>query len=107
MTQCKQLLMLGGPDLDVSVRRGDIYGLMIHSSVKLGNFLEAKQLVVELRQFLSNEGIKIPLTYYVNKEVIEALAKGLDVPVNSFLPVNQRTPSVENNDDVVDEVLEE
>ncbi|CAG9773857.1 unnamed protein product [Ceutorhynchus assimilis] len=105
MTQCKQLLMLNGPELDASVRRGDIYALMIHNCVKQGNFSEGKQLVVELRQFLANEGIKIPLTYYVNKEVIEALAKGLGVPSSSFVPVIPKKASVDREE--VDEVLEE
>lgn len=98
--------MLNGSDLDISVRRGDIYGLMIHNCVKLGNFTEAKQLVVELKEFLASEGLKIPLTYYVGKEVIEALARGLKVPVSTFAPAAAPKATVDNSEDLVDELLE-
>ncbi|KAL1494371.1 hypothetical protein ABEB36_009980 [Hypothenemus hampei] len=107
MTQCKQLLMLSGPDLDSSIRRGDVYGLMVHNYVKQGNFTEAKQLITELKQFLTHEGLKTPLTYYIEKEVIEALATGLNVPIATFIPATVQKSSGVDNGEFVDEVLEE
>ncbi|XP_066140255.1 intraflagellar transport protein 140 homolog isoform X1 [Euwallacea fornicatus] len=109
MTQCKQLLMLNGHDLDVAVRRGDIYGLMIQDCVKRENFTEGKQLLMELRQILVTDGLKIPLTYYVGKDVIEALAAGLNMPVGSFIPptvVRTVSGADSNDEDVIDEILE-
>ncbi|XP_050298165.1 intraflagellar transport protein 140 homolog isoform X2 [Anthonomus grandis grandis] len=107
MTQCKQLLMLGGPDLDSSVRRGDIYALMVQNCTKQGDYTEAKSLIAELKQFMANEGLKIPLTYYIGREVLEALCKGLGVPLSAFIPEAPRGPSIESEEDVVDEILEE
>lgn len=85
ITQCRQFLISGGQDLEESVRRGDIYALMIHHYVKDENYLEAKQLVGELRQVLSSSG-NVPITYYLNKELIEALAHGLGVTPDMLVP---------------------
>ncbi|XP_049817321.1 intraflagellar transport protein 140 homolog isoform X2 [Aethina tumida] len=105
MTQCQQLLTMGGKELEDSVRRGDIYAQMIQELVKVGKFLEAKELTLELKQYLSEGGS--PLTYYLGKEVIETLAKGLGVSVNFFLPPSVKVTEDDNDTETVDEVLEE
>ncbi|XP_076275745.1 intraflagellar transport protein rempA isoform X2 [Rhynchophorus ferrugineus] len=107
MTQCRQLLMLGGQELEASVRRGDIYSLMIQNCVKLEKYTEAQQIVFELKQFLASKENKTPLTYYINKEILEMLANGLDVPLSSFIPTVIKVSSQSSNEDVIDEVLEE
>ncbi|XP_030750473.1 intraflagellar transport protein 140 homolog isoform X2 [Sitophilus oryzae] len=106
MTQCRQLLVMGGQELESSIRRGDIYGLMIQNCVKLGNYTEAQQIIFELKQFLSSKENKTPLTYYVNKEILEVLAKGLEVPLSTFIPVVPKMSSQDSTEDVIDEVLE-
>ncbi|CAH0563779.1 unnamed protein product [Brassicogethes aeneus] len=105
MLQSRQLLDSGGKDLEDSVRRGDIYSLMIQQCVKAGKFDEAKELIMQLKHYLSETGNN-SLTYYVGKDVVETLAKGIGVPVNYFLPVSAKSP---NNEDVDDgeEILEE
>lgn len=86
--QSRQLLTTGGAALEESVRRGDIYGLMIQNCVKSGNFGEAKKLFDELQHFLSTSST--PITYYVNKETIESLARGLNIPLGGLLPSAQK-----------------
>lgn len=102
LMQSRQLLISGGPALEDSVRRGDIYGLMIQNCIKTGNFAEAKKLFEELQHFLSTSST--PLTYYVNKETIEALARGLNVSVGTLLPSLQK---VERNRSEEGEIEEE
>lgn len=105
MTQCRQLLMIGGKELEAAVRRGDIYALMIQMCIKHNLFSEGKQLFNELKQVLNPSTSTI--TYYVSRDVIEALANGLEVTVSELLP----TKTVENEDgdkedDIEDEVVE-
>lgn len=102
LMQCRQLLATGGPELEASVRRGDIYALMIHQCVKNGKYEEGKQLFMELRQSLGST-IHMPITYYVNKEIVEALARGLGVSVSSLLPVY--TSNKNEEDDEVEEEI--
>lgn len=96
------MLISGGAALEESVRRGDIYDLMIQNCIKTSNFTEAKKLFDELQQFLSTSNT--PITYYVNKDVIESLAKGLNVSLNNLLPSLQK---VRKNRDEEGEIEEE
>lgn len=104
ITQCRQLLATGGPDLDLAVRKGDIYAVMIQCCVKSGNFNEAKQLFLELKQVLAISG-NMSITYYISKEVVEALAQGLGESVHSLLPTT--LSSNEGTDDIKEEIIEE
>ncbi|XP_057670783.1 intraflagellar transport protein 140 homolog [Diorhabda carinulata] len=107
LTQCQQLLMTGGNDLEVAVRRGDIYSTMIQHLVAIGNFAEAKQCYVELRKLLENSGTT-SITYYINKSVLEALANGLGIPVTHLVPKLSKTHvKSENESEDVEEVVEE
>lgn len=106
LTQCRQLLMIGGQELEASVRRGDIYALMIQNCVKAGMFSEARQLCNELKQFLLTTN-NTPLTYYLNKDVIEALAQGLGVPITTILPPVQKLEENVEDNETVEEILDE
>lgn len=103
--------MTSDDELETSIRRGDVYAVMIQHFVKIGNFSEAKQLCLELRQILSKTDNT--LTYYLSKDVIETLAQGLGVPVSHFLPVSQKisiskSNSLADNDgDPIDEIIDE
>ncbi|XP_072382747.1 intraflagellar transport protein 140 homolog isoform X1 [Diabrotica undecimpunctata] len=107
ITQCQQLLMTAGNDLEVAVRRGDVYSSMIQYLVKSGNYSEAKQYFVELRHLLEQSG-NTPITYYITNEVLEGLANGLSIPVAQLLPksTKMRVASEGDGDDV-EEVVEE
>lgn len=85
VNQCRQFLASAGQDIEESVRKGDVYALMIQHYVKNGKFLEAKHLLGELRQALKMSDT-IAITYYVNKELIEALARGLGVSAATLVP---------------------
>ncbi|XP_060521943.1 intraflagellar transport protein 140 homolog [Cylas formicarius] len=105
MAQCRQLLALDGDDLEVAVRRGDVYAAMIRHCVESGAVVEARQLTAELRQFLSADGT--PLTYYLNRESVEALARVLGVPVGSLVPqkLTREAEPDDEEDAVVDETV--
>ncbi|EFA08985.1 Intraflagellar transport protein 140 homolog-like Protein [Tribolium castaneum] len=105
IAQCRQLLMTGGKELEESVRRGDICALMIQEYIKSGNFTEAKQLLGELKQLLFSSG-NTPITYYLNKETIEALAHGLGVPVSTLIPAKM-TLEDEDTEEFVEEAIED
>ena len=105
IAQCRQLLMTGGKELEASVRRGDVYAVMIQEFVKNQNYAEAKQLLGELKQILLISG-NTPITYYLSKELIEALAQGLGVPVSMLVPVKTKLDN-EEDDEFVEEAIED
>lgn len=82
---------------------------MIQHFVKIGNFPEAKQLCLELRQILSKTDNT--LTYYLSKDIIEALAQGLGVPASHFLPVSRKlsksSTMADNDIEAIEEILDE
>lgn len=98
------MLITGGKELEESIRRGDICALMIQEYIKMGHFTEAKQLLGELKQMLSVGST--PITYYLNKETIEALAAGLSVPISSLIPA-KLTLDDEETDEFVEEAIED
>lgn len=87
------------------MRRGDVYALMIQHYIKSGNYLEAKHLLGELRQVL-NVSDTTPITYYVNKELIEALARGLGVLPATLVPSVPKRMASENGG-IVEQEIEE
>lgn len=101
--------MTSDEELETSVRRGDIYAVMIQHFVRVGNFSEAKQACLELRQILSKTDNT--LTYYLSKEIIETMAQGLGVPVTHFLPVSHKLKSPngsrDNDTDTIEEIIDE
>lgn len=104
MAQCRQLLVSGGQALEESVRRGDVYALMIQNCIKTSNFSEAKNLFDELQRLLKGT---VPITYYLNKEIIEDLAKGLNVSVSSLLPTQAKRKSSKADEGEIEEVVDD
>lgn len=103
MKQCRELLLSRGQTLEDSVRRGDIYGLMIQMCIKNGSFIEGKKLFDELQQLLKGN---VAPTYYVNKETIEALAVGLNVPLTNLLPAAVKKTIHEGSDEIKEQIYE-
>ncbi|KAK9885497.1 hypothetical protein WA026_010990 [Henosepilachna vigintioctopunctata] len=106
LAQCRQLLSNGGDDLEVAVRRGDIYAQMIYHNVKASNFIVAKQLFDEFKQIL-NSSSNTSVTYYLNKELLEALAKGLNMPIGLLVPSLAKVGSADKDEGEIEEVIEE
>lgn len=97
--------MSGGSTLEESVRRGDIYALMIQNSLKDTNFIEAKKLFDELQQLL--KGSNTPITYYLSKDNLESLSHGLKIPLSSLVPSAKRRSSRNEEGEVEERVHEE
>lgn len=104
LTQCQNLLLTGGEDLEQSVRRGDVYALMIQTAIKLGDFDSARKYVTDLQTLLTKY-TNSSITYYLSKEVLETLAKGLDVPISTLVPHQSEPNLTEDNEEVIQEEL--
>ena len=70
---CKALLK--EENINVAVRKGDLYGFMIEHYVKAHNHKQAYALILELRQEIPN----VNLAYYVNTDVLLTIEKALGV----------------------------
>lgn len=92
-------------DLEAAVRRGDIYAQMIYHNIKTSNFMVAKQLFDEFKQVLNASNNNI--TYYLNKELLEALAKGLNVPVTVLVPSLAKVKATDKDEGEIEEIIEE
>ncbi|KAJ6657554.1 hypothetical protein lerEdw1_002269, partial [Lerista edwardsae] len=74
--QCE--LLLGESDLDSAVRPGDVLGFLVEHHLQQQEFQMAYRYLEEMRK-------KIPcvnLNYYVSQQTIEAVHRGLGIPLN-------------------------
>lgn len=97
VTQSLNLLQKEGEELEQSVRRGDVYALMIQNAIKIGDINEARKYVNELQQILNKQG-NSSLSYYLSKEIID----GLGISVSTSQNANKN-----NDDDEFDGEIEE
>lgn len=107
LAQARLLLTEGGQQLEEAVRRGDIYCLMIQNCIKIGNFSAAKQLFDEFKETV-NPTTSI-ITYFMSREVLDALAKGLNMPLGVLIPSFDMTSNqndLREGDDDIEEELE-
>ena len=75
MSLCRQLV--AEPDVELAVRRGDIYGLMVEHFAQQKNYQGAYGLLEEMRSKIPN----LNLAYYVNIPPLEAISKAIGVPI--------------------------
>lgn len=89
---CRALLK--EENVNLAVRKGDIYGFMIEHYVKAHNHKQAYALILELRQEIPN----VNLAYYVNTDVLLSIEKSLGVilQVDTHPKVNQEPVSDED-----------
>ncbi|XP_054848420.1 intraflagellar transport protein 140 homolog [Eublepharis macularius] len=100
--QCE--LLLGEPDLDGIIRPGDVLGFLVEHHVQVQEFQMAYRYLEEMRK-------KIPcvnLNYYVSQQTIEAVHRGLGIPLSrNPAPERIRHNSMEDKgveEEVADEV---
>lgn len=93
MTQVRQLLDSFGPDLEQSVRRGDLFATITQHYANIGETDKARATIEELKRLVPG----INLSYYFNVNLLEALGYKINV---------QREDSLDK-DDVIEELLGE
>ncbi|XP_038276119.1 intraflagellar transport protein 140 homolog isoform X2 [Dermochelys coriacea] len=100
--QCE--LLLDEPDLDSTIRLGDVLGFLVEHYLQVEDFQMAYRYLEEMRK-------RIPcvnLTYYVNERTIEAVHRGLGIPWNQNpVPERIRHNSMEDNKEVEEDVADE
>ncbi|XP_050824034.1 intraflagellar transport protein 140 homolog isoform X3 [Gopherus flavomarginatus] len=100
--QCE--LLLDEPDLDSTIRLGDVLGFLVEHYLQVEEFQMAYRYLEEMRK-------RIPcvnLTYYVNERTIEAVHRGLGIPWNrNPAPERIRHNSMEDNKEVEEDVADE
>ncbi|NXC17133.1 IF140 protein, partial [Corythaeola cristata] len=99
--QCE--LLLAEQDFDNAIRHGDVLGFLVEHYVQVEDFHMAHQHLEEMQK-------RIPptnLTYYVTQQTIEAVHRGVGIPVSrTLLPEQIRHSSMENKE-VEEEVADE
>ena len=75
MNQVQHLLGTQGPDLEQSVRRGDLFATITQHFVNVGKIDEARATVEELKHLVPG----INLSYYYNVNFLEALGYKINV----------------------------
>ncbi|KAJ7305775.1 hypothetical protein JRQ81_010141 [Phrynocephalus forsythii] len=99
--QCESLL--GEPDLDSTIRLGDVLSFLVEHHLRVQEFQMAYRYLEEMRK-------KIPcvnLNYYVNQQTIDAVHRGLGIPLSRApAPERVRHNSMEDKD-LEEEVADE
>ncbi|XP_019363179.1 PREDICTED: intraflagellar transport protein 140 homolog [Gavialis gangeticus] len=97
-------LLLDEPDLDSTIRLGDVLGFMVEHYLQVEEFQMAYRYLEEMRK-------RIPcvnLTYYVSQRTIEAVHRGLGIPLSrNPVPERIRHNSMEDNKEVEEDVADE
>ncbi|XP_023584150.1 intraflagellar transport protein 140 homolog [Trichechus manatus latirostris] len=98
--QCE--LLLEEPDLDSTIRIGDIYGFLVEHFLQLGEHQAAYKYLEEMRKRLPAAN----MTYYVSQHTIDAVHQGLGLPLARLGPERVRHNSAEEprDEEVVEEV---
>ncbi|XP_008068496.1 intraflagellar transport protein 140 homolog [Carlito syrichta] len=99
--QCE--LLLEEPDLDSTVRVGDVYGFLVEHCLQMEDFQTAYRHLEEMRRRLPS----VNLSYYVSQQAVEAVHQGLGLPLMRATPERLRHNSLEDHKEVDEEVVEE
>lgn len=99
--QCE--LLLEEPDLDSTVRIGDVYGFLVEHYLQMEEFQMAYKYLEEMRRRLP----PAKLSYYVNQRTVDAVHQGLGIPLARVLPERIHHSSMEDPKEVDEEVMEE
>ncbi|VTJ61863.1 Hypothetical predicted protein [Marmota monax] len=96
--QCK--LLLEEPDLDSTVRIGDVCSFLVEHYVQREEFQMAYRYLEEMRKRLPSAN----MSYYVDQQTVDAVHQGLGLPLTRVVPERIRHNSIEDHDEVIEEV---
>ncbi|NWZ55925.1 IF140 protein, partial [Haliaeetus albicilla] len=99
--QCE--LLLAEQDFDNAIRHGDVLGFLVEHYVQVQEFHMAYRYLEEMQK-------RIPpmnLSYYVTPQTIEAVHRGVGIPISRTLVPEQMCHSSMENKEVEEEVADE
>ncbi|XP_042828372.1 intraflagellar transport protein 140 homolog isoform X1 [Panthera tigris] len=99
--QCE--LLLEEPELDSSVRVGDVYSFLVQHYLQTEEFQAAYRYLEEMRK-------KVPsanMSYYVSQQTVDAVHRGLGLPVMRAMSGRVHHNSVDDRREADEEVQEE
>ncbi|XP_045849639.1 intraflagellar transport protein 140 homolog [Meles meles] len=99
--QCE--LLLEEPELDSTIRVGDVCGFLVQHFLQADDFQTAYRYLEEMRK-------RVPpanMSYYVNQRTVDAVHQGLGLPLVRTVPERVCPSSVDDRREVDEEVLEE
>ncbi|XP_021787325.2 intraflagellar transport protein 140 homolog isoform X2 [Papio anubis] len=99
--QCE--LLLEEPDLDSTIRIGDVYGFLVEHYVRMEEYQTAYRFLEEMRR-------RLPLanmSYYVSPRAVDAVHQGLGLPLPRTVPERVCHNSMEDPREPDEEVVEE
>ncbi|XP_028354376.1 intraflagellar transport protein 140 homolog isoform X3 [Physeter macrocephalus] len=99
--QCK--LLLEEPDLDSTVRVGDVYGFLVERHVQMEDLQTAYKYLEEMRKRVPSAS----LSYYVSQHTVDTVHQGLGIPLTRTMAEQMRHNSVEDHKEMDEEVMEE
>nr|XP_021492824.1 intraflagellar transport protein 140 homolog isoform X2 [Meriones unguiculatus] len=99
--QCE--LLLEEPDLDSTIRVGDVYGFLVEHHVQMEEYQMAYKYLEEMRKRLPSAN----MSYYVDQRTVDTVHQGLGLPPSRIMPERIRHNSMEDHKEVYEEVIEE
>ncbi|XP_004438256.1 PREDICTED: intraflagellar transport protein 140 homolog [Ceratotherium simum simum] len=99
--QCE--LLLEEPDLDSTIRLGDVHGFLVEHYLQMEEFQMAYKHLEEMRRRMPSAS----MSYYVSQQTVDAVHQGLGIPLTRVVPERIRHNSVEDHKEIDEEVMEE
>lgn len=96
--QCE--LLLEEPDLDSTIRIGDVYGFLVEHHVQMEEYQMAYKYLEEMRKRIPSANI----SYYVDQHTVDTVHQGLGLPLSRILPERVRHNSMEDHEEVMEEM---
>ncbi|XP_073915300.1 intraflagellar transport protein 140 homolog isoform X2 [Castor canadensis] len=101
LRQCE--LLLEEPDLDSTVRTGDVYGFLVEHHVQMEEYQMAYKYLEEMRKRLPSAN----MSYYVEQGTVDTVHQSLGLPLPRMAPERVRHNSMEDRKEAEEEVGEE
>ncbi|XP_066239057.1 intraflagellar transport protein 140 homolog isoform X1 [Saccopteryx leptura] len=100
--QCE--LLLEEPDLDTTIRVGDVYGFLVEHCLQMGEFQMAYKYLEQMRKRLP----AAKLSYYITQETADAVHRALGIPLVRIVPerIHHSTEDPREADEEVTEEIE-